>query len=261
MAVDDAILAAYVDGELDSDQLAEVDGLLAKDEAARRRVEELRWATARLRTTFSEQRFGPPPEKFLALAAEPADPPAPKRALFRTVSGGRWRRHALAASLLVLIGGNYVFDAAWRWSQDSASMSAEVLEEIAEYHIIYAREKEHLVEVPATRKTHIEQWLGSRLNLELIVPDLSRQGLDFAGARMLVLAGNPVAQLIYTRPAGAPVALCITMGEESYRSFAVEKHHGVKVGHWNENGYTYVVVGALSKDDVWRIAAEVEVQL
>lgn len=260
MAVDDATLAAYVDGELDSDQLAEVDSLLAKNESARRKVEELRAVTARLRTACSEQRFGPPPERFLTLA-EPGHPPMPKRTLFRTVSTSRWRRHALAASLLLLIGGNYVFDAAWRWSQGAASMNAEILEEIAEYHIIYAREREHLVEVPAARKAHIEQWLGNRLDRELIVPDLSRQGMEFAGARMLVLAGNPVAQLIYTRSAGAPIALCITVGDPSSRSFAVEKYHGINVGHWNENGYTYVVVGAMSKDDVWRVAAEVEVQL
>ncbi|UEM25349.1 anti-sigma factor (plasmid) [Skermanella mucosa] len=260
MVVDDDLLAAYVDGELDSDQLAEVGSFLAKNEGARRKVEELRAVTARLRTHCSDQRFGAPPERFLALA-DPDRPAVMKRSLLRTFSDSRWRRHALAASLLLLIGGNYVFDAAWRWSQEAASMSAEILEEIAEYHIIYAREKEHLVEVPAARKTHIEQWLGNRLDRELIVPDLSRQGLDFAGARMLVLAGNPVAQLIYTRSAGAPVALCITVGEPSSRSFAVEKHHGINVGHWNENGYTYVVVGAMSKDDVWRVAAEVEVQL
>jgi anti-sigma factor RsiW len=257
--VDDALLAAYVDGELGSDQLAEVEQLLARDAEARQTVEQMRRVNALLRTTFSEQRFLPPPAKFLALTAGPRSVAEPKQP--RRIMANRWMRPAVAASLLVLafIGGHYVSPARWEQTQAIEDPRTELLDEIAEYHVIYARETEHLVEVPAERQDHIEEWLGARLNRKLAVPDLSRQGLEFAGARMLVLAGNPVAQLVYTRDTGTPVAFCIAFGEEGSTPLTIDELHGMTVGYWDRGGYTYVIVGALSQEAIRHIAAEVEV--
>ena len=259
MQVDDALLSAYVDGELGSDQLAEVEQLLARNPEARQKVEQMRRVNALLRTTLSEQRFLPPPAKFLALTASPRSVAEPKQP--RRIMANRWTRRAVAASLLVLafIGGHYVSTAGWEQTQAIEDPRAELLDEIAEYHVIYARETEHLVEVPAERKDHIEEWLGARLKRKLAVPDLSRQGLEFAGARMLVLAGNPVAQLMYTRDTGTPVAFCIAFGEDGNTSLTIDELHGMIVGYWDHGGYTYVIVGALSREAIRHIAAEVEV--
>jgi anti-sigma factor RsiW len=117
-----------------------------------------------------------------------------------------------------------------------------------------------LVEVPATRKAHIEEWLGNRLNRKLTVPDLTRDGLEFIGARMLVMEGHPVAQLIYKHDDEPPIALCITLSELRKSSFSVDKHQGLVVGHWNEDGYIFVVVGALPIGNVRHLAAKVEAQ-
>jgi len=260
--VDDALLAAYVDGELCSEQLEEVEQFLGMNEEARRKVTRFREMTALLRTTCAEQRFLPPPPAFMALAA-PRKPTQAKSQWLRHTLAKPWMRMALAASLLLLAftGGLYMPNGKPGQPPSLTDARTEMLNEIAEYHIVYARETEHLVEVPAERKSHIEEWLGARLKREIDIPDLMRQGLEFAGARMLVLEGNPVAQLIYTRESGAPIGLCITFGEMDYRPFAVEKHHGINVGHWTENGYTYVIVGAMPKDGIWHIATAVDVQL
>jgi anti-sigma factor RsiW len=257
--LDDGLLAAYVDGELGSDQVAEVEQLLARNPEARHKVEQMRRVNALLRTACSEQRFLPPPAKFLALVAKPrtvAEPEQPRR-----IMANPWTRRAVAALLLALafIGGQYVSITGQDQAQGVADVRAELLDEIAEYHVVYARETEHLVEVPAERKGHIEEWLGARLDRKLAVPDLSRQGLAFAGARMLVLAGNPVAQLMYTRDTGTPVAFCIAFGEKDNTPLAIDEFHGLNVGYWDRGGYTYVIVGALSQETIRHIAAEVEV--
>jgi anti-sigma factor RsiW len=261
MFVEDTHLAAYVDGELNSAQLADVEKFLARSEDARRKVKELRDVTARLRTSCAAQRFMPVPEKFLALASSslPAQEGQRPRRVF---SKPRWVRQALAASflLLALAGATYSYHALWS-QQGSASVTDELLEELAEYHVVYARETEHLVEVPAARKAHIEEWLGSRLNRKLTVPDLTSDGLEFIGARMLVMEGHPVAQLIYKRDDEPPIALCVTLSELSKSSFSVDKYHGLIVGHWNEDGYIYVLVGDLPIGNVRHLATEVEAQL
>ena len=81
---------------------------------------------------------------------------------------------------------------------------------MADYHAVFVRETDHLVEVPASRRDHIEAWLGNRVGYPLHVPDLRDQGLEFVGARLLAAVGQPVAQLMYTTATGDRVALCVT---------------------------------------------------
>lgn len=257
VSVDDALLTAYVDGELDSDRLVEVEQWLVTHAEARQKVERMRRVNARLRTTFSDQRFLPPPAKFLGLAARSWSVAQPVRSRWTLAS--QWPRRMVAASLLALafIAGHQVAPV---WQEQAPAIEdarSELLDEIAEYHVIYARETEHLVEVPAERKEHIEAWLGDRLNRKITTPDLSRQGLQFAGARMLVLESNPVAQLMYTRTTGAAVAFCIAFGGKTDTPLIITELHGLSVGYWDRDGYTYVIVGALSPDAVRSIAAEI----
>jgi anti-sigma factor RsiW len=263
MAIDDTILAAYVDGELTASEIAGVEKLLAQSEVARRKVREMREVNAQLKTSCSEHRFLPVPGYILALAAPQmtaSHDTGPGQAVWKS----RRRRHTLSASFLLLMiaaGSTYYHHAAWRESQETEAQSDEMLEELAEYHVVYARETEHLVEVPASRKAHIEEWLGNRLNRKLVVPDLSENGLEFAGARMLVMEGRPVAQLIYTRDGVPPAALCIASSDLVASAFTLSKLHGLNVGHWNGVGYIYIVIGDMPELDIWRIAAVAEHQL
>jgi anti-sigma factor RsiW len=97
-------------------------------------------------------------------------------------------RQAVAAVFLLSVyaGVDHLIHSRW----ESHSFSGQdtqnaMLNEIVEYHAIYARGTQHLAEVPADRKDHIEKWLGDRLSQEFHVPDLSSMGLPFAGARLL----------------------------------------------------------------------------
>lgn len=117
----------------------------------------------------------------------------------------------MAASVLLicLAGIDYTLDH-HAWPVETAAAMNErtaMMDEIAAYHLVYARQTEHLAEVPAERREHIEAWLGSLLNRSLKVPDLSSQGLKFEGARLLAIDAYPVAQLLWSREHGDPVAL------------------------------------------------------
>src|SRR3954466_6382587 len=105
---------------------------------------------------------------------------------------------------------------------------AEFMAEVAKYHSVYGRETEHLAEVPASRKDHIQEWLGARLDRDLSIPDLSAEGwaLERAaalstpalsaegwaceGGGLLAEDDQPIAQLLYTAPGRQPIAVCIT---------------------------------------------------
>ena len=115
---------------------------------------------------------------------------------------------------------------------------------VAQYHKIYAREQRHLVEVSADETPHIEQWLGKRLDdLAFKVPDLSSFGLTFKGARMLVINGAPVAQLVYLPADGRAVALCIIHSKKDDKPLTDSQQDDLNLVDWRLKGYGFVVIG------------------
>jgi len=248
--LDDATLAAYVDGELDPDQLREIEQAVARDPDARRKVRRMREVGALMRSACSEASFQNVPDALIQLARPCCRKP------WRV-----WIPRALAASILLasFIGIDFVVDTHWKKPEiGTVELREAMLDEIAAYHLVYAREREHLVEVPASRQPHIEQWLGSRLNRKLSVPDLSSLGMRFEGARLLVLGGHPVAQLVYSRDRAEPVAVCVTFGEIQKVPMEITQHRGINVAYWNEDGYAYVVVGALTEDAIQHMVVKVD---
>lgn len=253
--LDDGILAAYVDGELAPDQLAEVEKTLIYDPQARRKVMRMRKVKALLRSTCTEDKYQNIPEKLL----QDLRPNRESRTRVPV-----WLHHAVAAVVLLLIysGADRLIHSSWETHPVSAEHTQDMmLNEIAEYHTIYARETEHLAEVPAERKDHIEEWLGDRLNREFLVPDLSSVGLTFAGARLLAIARQPVAQLLYTPEKGAPIAVCVTFGDDADTPLDVSHREGLSVGLWKADGYAYVVVGELPNEKLRQIANAVDARM
>jgi anti-sigma factor RsiW len=127
--------------------------------------------------------------------------------------------------------------------------------QVAQYHKIYAREQRHLVEVPAAETPHIEQWLGKRLDdLAFKVPDLSAFGLTFKGARMLVVNGAPVAQLVYLPADGRAVALCIIHSKKDDKPLTASQQDDLNLVDWRVKGYGFVVIGWENPDALRAIA-------
>jgi anti-sigma factor RsiW len=127
--------------------------------------------------------------------------------------------------------------------------------QVAQYHKIYAREQRHLVEVSAEETPHIEQWLGKRLDdLAFKVPDLSAFGLTFKGARMLVINGAPVAQLIYLPADGRAFALCIIHSKKDDKPLTVSQQDDLNLVDWRVKGYGFVAIGWENQDELRAIA-------
>jgi anti-sigma factor RsiW len=239
--VDDR-LVAYVDGELDEAACREIEEALAHDPAARELVAIHRQTAALLKAAFAESRY-----------AEGGVSPLPAPAV-------RAPRHigwAIAASVLLSVIG---YGVGVMWPVPFTSESSKLLADIAEYHSIYSRETVHLVEADASQADHIKKWLGSRVQRDIVIPDLSTAGLTFAGARMIALEGLPVASLMYTRQDGLPIAFCI-MNLKAGRDTLVEQHDGISVATWGDGGHRYVVVGEGSKRLIEDLASKVQQQI
>ena len=86
------------------------------------------------------------------------------------------------------------------------------------------------------------------------MPDLSGSGLKFEGARLLVAAGKPVAQLMYTDADGAVVALCQIASAAPNDSTARRTIGGFEMVFWGGTDANFVIVGDEGRNDLEAIA-------
>ncbi len=238
----DAMLAAYADGELDETGTTQVEAFLAGNPAAQETLAVHRETTALLRAAFAESLFAKP-------AA--ALPPARGRAAMPRPAKA-WYGLAIAASLLMGMVG---YGTGASWPNLIQSERDRMLTEIAEYHAVYSRETVHLVEVPASQSDHLKAWLGKRVNRTLVIPDFKTAGLTFAGGRLVVVDGSPVAELMYTRDGGLPIAFCV-LYRTGKAGDVQEAHRGaMNLATWEDGSHSYVVVGEATPNTIHELAA------
>jgi anti-sigma factor RsiW len=237
----DEVLVAYVDGELPPETSLAVEARIARDPEAQGKVQDMRDTAALLRAAFPEE-----------------DPRSNVVPLKPRAKGGFIRNRPLlaglaaAAAVVLLVGTGLV--ATPVHSDDRA----EFMGHVAAYHSVYAKETEHLAEVPASRKDHLEAWLGARLGRSLTVPDLSGEGWTFEGGRLLAEGDQPIAQLLYTAPGRQPIAVCVTRsGQPESEPAQYDPGTGLRVAAWDGDGYLYIVVGSLAPPELDRLAQEV----
>lgn len=256
MRLDDSTLVAFVDGELDADAMRGVADAIEHDPEAREKVIRLRHAASLTRAVFDDPAY----LQISPTVAEAVTAAKPRLAMrFR-----RWRfAFPIAASVAAVMLSAGAFILGEIRGQQMSSASDSILDEIAEYHVVYAKEVEHQVEVPAERIEHIQTWLGERLHRKLTVPDLSSHGLVFKGARLLVVDGNPVAQLVYDWPEQPqrPFAVCITLGEPGEGALQTDSRDGLNLALWRRNGYAYVLVGWVDMPFLTELAVELAPKL
>jgi len=247
------LLVAYADGELDDAEAAEVEAWLAVTPSAQRRLAMHRETTALLRAAFPESRYAVTPG-----AMPPALRDRPSPATARRWPGAPAYGWAIAASLVMGVIG---YGAGVTWPDLVVSDRDRMLSEVAEYHAVYARETVHLVEVPAAQSDHLKAWLGNRVKGTLIIPDFREAGLTFAGGRLVVLDGAPVAELMYTRAKGLPIAFCVLARDGAPSALVVERRGAINLATWDDGHHAYIVVGDAEQAMIRDLATRAKAQL
>ncbi len=251
-------LSAYMDGALPTNDALSLERLIESNPAIAAEFAALSRADQAARTGFDSLLTDPVPTALArAIDRAPlADLPPPKAA--NITSPPLWR--SLAAGFVLLLiggaGGAYLHRTS---APDQVASATGWLDQVADYHLIYANQKRHLVEVPASDTDHLQKWLSDTTGVAFTVPDLSASGLTFQGARLLVASGKPVAQLVYTDATGQVVALCFLAGGNAAAgtgttAFQTRLAKGLNMVWWNSNDASYVVVGPSTGVDLQSVA-------
>ncbi|HEV7309516.1 anti-sigma factor [Ensifer sp.] len=245
-------LSAYIDGEIGESERTELEALLARDDDAKALLERLKAGSGFGDTAFEDFLHDPVP---LALVRQIKQGPgaSPKTERVATVAATVrnvriWPRVAAASVALMLLGGaaGYVIGAANNAAEPTNVASARGwLDDIADYHRIYSRQKDHLVEVPASEAPKIETWLAASVGVPFKIPQLGGKGLAFEGARLLVANGKPVAQLVYRSAEGEIFAICFLKNTSGPQSDQFEESIRDDLGMvtWQRGGASFVLVG------------------
>jgi anti-sigma factor RsiW len=94
-------------------------------------------------------------------------------------------------------------------------------------------------------------------------PDLKPWGLNFRGARLVVVEGRPAAQLVYTteNKAIGPLTLVIGASKQSDIQPTFDHRQDVNLLYWRHQGRAYALVGQTDIGYLWGIANDVAWQL
>ncbi|RWD99323.1 MAG: anti-sigma factor, partial [Mesorhizobium sp.] len=156
-----------------------------------------------------------------------------------------WLSAAAAAVLMVGVLGGYVagIDGIGRINESDDQLAEQAIAA----HVIYAAEKRHAVEVPASEKDHLQTWLSNRVGLKLVAPDLAAEGFQLVGGRLLP-AGDQgkAAMLLYEDAKGERISLFVTAeSSQTTKGTYTAEADGPEAVYWLDKGYGCAVVGSL----------------
>lgn len=280
-------LVAYLDGEIEASEAREIEAWLDSDPAARETVGALARSAALVREAYDEVLHEPLPERLIAAARGETKAPAgaritavaPRRPWRQPGQRARWRvALPIAASLFgFLFGGAAAYVGVDKFvplgvigATSPPALEASVannlwLDNAAGYFKLFVGAGENaLIDVPATGDTRAAlQKISQSLPEQVRLPDLKPWGLNFHGARLVVVDGRPAAQLVYTtdNKAIGPMALIIGSSKQPDIPPTFDRRQDVNMLYWRHQGRAYVLVGQADAGYLWGIGNDVAWQL
>lgn len=254
-------LHALLDGQLDAAQRAALEARLARDPAATATLQAWQGQRTALRGLHRQVLQEAVPASLLATAGRAGQ-------AHRQVQQW-WRWGGLAAGLALAFGLGWLMHG----QMDPASKLARVqpvrefIQQASLAHAVYAPEVRHPVEVGSAQEEHLVQWLSKRLGRTLKVPKLNAEGFDLVGGRLLPGSEGARAQFMYQNAGGERVTLylgSIPMGlraGDASTEFRYSADGPVPGFYWLEEGFSYALSGALTREQLLQLAQAVYHQL
>lgn len=226
--VSESELHAYIDGELDAQRRVEVEAWLACHPSAAQRVSDYRGIQDRLHA-----RFDP------LLGESVVTPAAPGRdfGLFSRIA-------ALAVLVLFSVSLGWTFKG-WAQHRSAPAMLADLVQPATFAHQVYATDTRYPVEIPALEQASLNQWVSGRMHTRLRAPDLTGQGLNLIGGRLLPSTNRMAAQFMYEDSGGQRLTVYVrrVAGESEYPGVRYVEEGELHVFYWRNRAMGYAVVG------------------
>ncbi|HEX3954935.1 MAG TPA: hypothetical protein VHW90_15255 [Stellaceae bacterium] len=287
----DEALVAYLDGELDSAERGHVEAWLDADPTVRDRLVALARSADLIRSAYADIVNEPVPDRLIAAArgetggAVVAEPPEAEILVLKRparfaapLPQRRWQIGVAAAAALVgvMFGGSGTYlgldflnapgEATQQQLAAAAANNIWLDNAAGNYKLMVSAGDSMLIDVPATSDPREAlQKISQNLPQQVRLPDLKAKGLNFRGARLVVVGGRPAAQLVYTtdNKAIGPLTLVIGVTKQPDIAPTSDRRQDVNMLYWRHQGRAYALVGqtdvgylsAIANDVAWQLDA------
>ena len=279
--IDDVMLMAYVDGEVDAATAREIEAATAADPILGRRVAMFRQTASLARGAFTDVLHEPVPERLVALLRDPAlkadDADARAGAGIVTLApraarplrtGGGLRSAAWAAAAAILAVAVFAAGTRTGWIRIADPPATQLLasgadserwvDNLAAWYRVHAasfeKDQRMLVDVGAENLEELERWVGNKLQRDITVPDLTAFGLRSEGGRLLLIGRRPAAQFFYGGDNQELVQVVIGFTDQPDRGQRIDQREDVNIVSWREKGYAYAFIGRIDGQRLARMA-------
>ena len=259
----DPVVTPYIDGELGAADRAAVDAHLRVCASCHSRVEAERIVRETLRgrrAALKQERAPAGLRARCALSAGAArallsDAPRPGRAWLKSAAipretGSRLRALALAASLVLVVGGAFVYELTDRSVRVmAAELTADHLKCFAVNHLLGTHQE----------TAEVEGSIASGFGAPLHLPEQpERAGLELVGERLCLYGQGRVAHIMYLHH-GNPVSVFMLPG--TMRPEEVVDVMGHEAVVWSAGGRTFVLIAREPRAEIEQMASFVHASL
>lgn len=234
-----------------------LDGELAADD----RAEFERWLDAHPDMKAVSARFERDRTALAAALAPVVQEPVPTRLTHLASGKARPRRlpsllrNVAAAVVIFVAGGVAGYFAATLGPFAGKQAADQFAEKAIDAYVVYAADPAHAVEVGASDQHYLEGWLSKRTGLKLVVPDLSAEGFELLGGRILPVGKNAAALLVYRDKAGNQLSIYMTGdGETKAKGIYEPADGGPTAIYWLDDDYGCAIVGSMPREQLREVA-------
>jgi anti-sigma factor RsiW len=246
------LLNAYLDNELDSAAVLDVERRLASDENLKAEYERLAGLKTALATHLVKDRASPMLRERIAAIAAPARPAAINRPMPRAYD---WKQLAAAAAIACFVSSGATYLALRQ-----APQSIMVAELVAGHQRALLGAAPF--DVASSDRHTVKPWFDSKLALSPKVVDLSSSGFPLAGGRADVVGGKAVPVMVYNRRAHVISVVAVPQpgSVDSPAAPAQASRDGYTVLTWNGSDFRYSAISDVAADELkdfvslWRAA-------
>ena len=244
----EAMIDAYVDGELSATESAAFEAALPGCPDCRRRLEETRAMSGFLRDLPAERA----PDLLRARIERElrAIASASRPAVLRSNMRQNIRALAMAASLIVAVS------IGWVGGTFTGRPGAGDDELVSTY--LRVASSDHPVDIASTDRHTVKPWFAGRIDYAPPVHDLTSDGFPLEGGRLDVVAGRKVSVLVY-RHNQHRVALSLWPAAASGdTSPKVVERNGFVMAEWRHDGFEMHAVSDLGVSEMASFAAALD---
>ncbi|MEM6694758.1 MAG: hypothetical protein AAF626_08865 [Pseudomonadota bacterium] len=145
---------------------------------------------------------------------------------------------------------------------NTASLGDTVPEFVSEAvgaHRVFAEDSEHAVEFAAASVDDAAGWFSEKLGARVTAPNYDNLGMELVGARLLGTKEGPMAQYLYEDAEGNRLSLTVAKHpvDRPEHDLQTVNYPDRTAGYWTKGDLDYAFVSTAGSDDVQSMIAEV----